>query len=360
MPLDAQEPFLHHRQHLETVQRQRKLQRLRKRSLMQTSQPSLSVVIPIYNEVDNLQPLYERVTAVMEAHAYPFELILVNDGSRDGSRERLDQLAQQDARVKVIHFIRNYGQTAAMSAGFRFASCPLVVTLDADLQNDPQDIPAMLKKLDEGFDVVCGWRRDRQDDYWTRILPSQLANKIISMASKVRLHDYGCTLRIYRRAFLEDIPLYGEMHRFIPIYVTWAGARLVEMPVHHHPRTRGVSKYGLSRIPKVLMDLLTVKFLRDYFVTPIYFFGIFGFLLAFAGLTSMGAAVYMKLAFGTWMHKNPFVLFSVGFFIMALMMFMMGLLAEILIRMNFEIQKKPPYKVQALINLQSPPRPGVP
>lgn len=327
---------------------------------MQTPQPSLSVVIPIFNEVDNLQPLYERITAVMEAHAYVFELILVNDGSRDGSRERLDQLAALDRRIKVVHFIRNYGQTAAMSAGFRFASCPLVVTLDADLQNDPQDIPAMLQKLDEGFDVVCGWRRDRQDDYLTRILPSQVANRIISVASKVHLHDYGCTLRIYRREFLEDIPLYGEMHRFIPIYVTWAGARLVEVPVTHHPRTRGASKYGLSRIPKVLMDLLTVKFLRDYFVNPIYFFGIFGFLLGFAGLASMGAAVYMKFAFGTWMHKNPFVIFSVGFFIMALMMFMMGLLAEILIRMSFEIQRKPPYKVQQLVNLVPPTPPGAP
>jgi dolichol-phosphate mannosyltransferase len=187
-----------------------------------------------------------------------------------------------------------------------------------------------------------------------------VANRIISYASNVPLHDYGCTLRVYRREFLEDIPLYGEMHRFIPIYVTWAGARMVEMPVRHHPRVSGTSKYGLSRIFKVLLDMLTVKFLRDYFVNPLYFFGYFGFLLTFMGVGSLGGAVFMKWHYGTWMHKNPLIIFSVMFLIMALVVFMMGLIAEVLIRMSFEIQKKPPYKVQQYRNMGSMDHPAKP
>ena len=312
----------------------------------------LSVVVPVYNEVDNLEALYQAVVQALTPACGAFELILVNDGSKDGSKQVLDRLAGADSRVKVVHFVRNYGQTAAMSAGFRLASAPLVVTLDADLQNDPRDIPGMLARLEEGFDVVCGWRKDRQDDFLTRTLPSRLANRIISLASRVYLHDYGCTLRVYRREYLAELPLYGEMHRFIPIYVTWAGARLAEMPVRHHPRTRGQSKYGLSRTFKVLLDLLTVKFLRDYYVNPIYFFGIFGFFLGFCGMGSFSAAIFMKLQFGTWMHKNPFVLFGVMFFIMSLVMFMMGLLAEILIRMHFELQGKAPYRIREVKNME--------
>ncbi len=314
------------------------------------TEPALSVVVPVYNEVDNLRELCRQILAVAEAEAIRLEVILVNDGSTDGSRELLDELAAQDTRIKVVHFVRNYGQTAAMSAGFKLARGRIVVTLDADLQNDPADIPALLRRLDEGYDVVCGWRKNRKDPLLTRKIPSIIANKIISVTSKVPLHDYGCTLRAYRREFLEDLPLYGEMHRFIPIYVTWAGARLTEMPVHHRPRTRGRSKYGLSRVFKVMLDLVTVKFLRDYYVNPIYFFGYFGFLLGFLGVLSIGAAVFMKVYYGTWMHKNPFVIFSVMFFIMALVMFSMGLITEVLIRMNFEIQKKPPYKVLQMVN----------
>ena len=318
--------------------------------MQKAARPSLSIVVPVFNEVDNLEELHKQIVDVSASAPFDFELILVNDGSTDGSKQLLDQLAQDDSRVKVVHFVRNYGQTAAMSAGFRFAKNPIIITLDADLQNDPTDIPALLAKLDEGYDVVCGWRKSRKDPFLTRTMPSWVANKIISKTSKVPLHDYGCTLRAYRQEYLEDIPLYGEMHRFIPIYVTWAGARLTEMPVRHHARTRGHSKYGLSRVFKVLLDLITIKFLRDYFVNPIYFFGYFGFLLAFAGTGSIGMALFMKFQYGTWMHKNPFVIFSVMFFIMALVMFMMGLITEILIRMNFEIQKKPPYKIRRVQN----------
>ncbi len=321
---------------------------------MQTvTDPALSVVVPIYDEVDNLRELCDEIRSVAEREGLDFELVFVNDGSTDGSREVLDELASADERIKVVHFVRNYGQTAAMSAGFKLSRAPVVVTLDADLQNDPSDIPALLARLEEGHDVVCGWRKERKDAFFTRNLPSWVANKIISVTSKVPLHDYGCTLRAYRREFLEDLPLYGEMHRFIPIYVTWAGARLTEMPVNHRPRTRGRSKYGLSRVFKVLLDLVTVKFLRDYYVNPIYFFGYFGFLLGFLGVASIGAAIFMKFYYGTWMHKNPFVIFSVMFFIMALVMFSMGVIAEVLIRMNFEIQKKPPYKVMRLVNFDA-------
>lgn len=326
--------------------------------MQQSAESGLSVVVPVYNEVDNLRELHRKIDEACRAAGQDFELIFVNDGSTDGSRDVLDDLAKTDSRLKVVHFVRNYGQTAAMSAGFRFARRPIIVTMDADLQNDPADIPALLEKLDEGYDVVCGWRKHRQDTFLTRKVPSWVANKIISVSSKVPLHDYGCTLRAYRAEYLEDIPLYGEMHRFIPIYVTWAGARLVEMEVRHHARTRGDSKYGLSRVFKVLLDLATVKFLRDYYVNPIYFFGYFGFLSGFAGLASIGAAVFMKYYYGTWMHKNPFVIFSVMFFIMALVMFSMGLITEVLIRMNFEIQKKPPYKIRNKRNFDEPSTTG--
>jgi len=316
------------------------------------AEPELSVIIPVYNEAGNLRPLHGRLTRALEQLSRTYEILFIDDGSNDGSKSILDALAQEDPQTRVVHFVRNYGQTAAMSAGFRFARAEIVVTLDADLQNDPDDIALLLDTLERGADVVCGWRKERKDPYLTRILPSRIANKIISVASKVPLHDYGCTLRAYRHEFLKDIPLYGEMHRFIPIYVVWAGARLTEVPVRHHPRTQGKSKYGLSRIFKVLLDLITVKFLRDYFVNPLYFFGYFGFLATFLGMGSLGAALFMKFYYGTWMHKNPFVIFSAMFFIMGLVMFMMGLITEVLIRMNFEIQKKPPYKVRAFRNFE--------
>ena len=230
----------------------------------------VSMVVPVYNEVDNVRPLVEAIAAAMGET--PYEIVLVNDGSTDGSDAVLNAMAAEDSTIRVVHFVRNYGQTAALTAGIRHAKSPIIVTLDADLQNDPADIPAMLTKLDDA-DVVCGWRKDRKDPWLSRTMPSRLANALISKLSNVPLHDYGCTLRAYKREFLEQIPLYGEMHRFIPIYVTWAGAKLIEVPVRHHPRVRGTSKYGLSRVFKVLLDLTTVKFLRDFFVTPIYFFG---------------------------------------------------------------------------------------
>ena len=220
---------------------------------------ALSLVVPVYEEAGNLRPLHRAIVAALDGAGLPFECIYVDDGSTDASAQELRELAEEDDRVRVIRFVRNYGQTAALTAGIRHAKNPLLVTLDADLQNDPADIPAMLERLNEGYDVVCGWRKDRQDAALTRNFPSKVANALISRLSKVYLHDYGCTLRIYKREFIQGIPLYGEMHRFIPIYVTWAGAKLVEMPVRHHARTIGQSKYGLGRIPKVLLDLTDRK-----------------------------------------------------------------------------------------------------
>ena len=307
-----------------------------------TDAPELSLIVPVYDEEDNLEPLH---TAIIEALTdYRFEIIYVNDGSRDRSAAVLDNIAQQDPRAKVIHFVRNYGQTAALTAGIRSAEAELLVTLDADLQNDPADIPEMMNHL-EHADVVCGWRKDRQDAYLSRTFPSKIANWLISRLSNVYMHDYGCTLRIYRKEFIQDIPLYGEMHRFIPIYVTWAGARLVEVPVRHHPRTRGESKYGLWRIPKVLLDLTTLKFLRDFFVTPIYFFGWLGIGFVAVGLLLMTSSIAL------WMNQgNPElaaalttlgpVLFGLG-----LVEITLGIIAEVLIRMHFELQQKEPYRI---------------
>jgi len=310
---------------------------------------ALSLVVPVYNESGNLGPLHQRIVEALEG--YDFEVLYIDDGSVDASPQELDALAEADPRAKVMRFVRNYGQTAALTAGIRNASHDLIVTLDADLQNDPLDIPAMLDKLDEGYDVVCGWRKDRQDAAITRNLPSAVANKLISNLSKVHLHDYGCTLRIYKAEYIREIPLYGEMHRFIPIYVTWAGARLVEMPVRHHARTRGESKYGLGRIPKVLLDLTTVKFLRDFYVTPIYFFGWLGFILVFAGIV----AGLVAIPFWGWLDQpvlaacltvvSP-MLASFGVVEITL-----GIIAEVLIRMHYDIRQKAPYRVRLTRNM---------
>ncbi len=307
--------------------------------------------MPVYDEEGNLEALHAAIQAAMGARRW--EVIYVNDGSRDGSAAVLDRLAAADPRARVVHFVRNYGQTAALTAGIRLARAPVLVTLDADLQNDPADIPEMLGLLDR-CDVVCGWRRDRQDTVLTRTLPSRVANALISRLSNVHLHDYGCTLRVYRREYIQGIPLYGEMHRFIPIYVTWAGARILEVPVRHHPRVKGVSKYGLSRIPKVLLDLTTVKFLRDFYVTPIYFFGWLGIVfLLLGGVALLGAVA-------AWAGGLPLLataLLVIGPVLGAsgAVQLTLGIVAEVLIRMHYEIQQKAPYRIRSVRNL-----PGVP
>src|SRR5436305_473455 len=259
------------------------------------STPDISVFLPVFNEEPNLRPLHEKLNQALAQLGRTAEIIYVDDGSSDGSLNVLREIAARDPRVRVIALRRNYGQTPAMAAGIHAARGRVLIPMDADLQNDPADIARLLDKIDEGYDVVSGWRKDRKDPLITRKIPSQIANSLISWIGGVPLHDYGCSLKAYRRESLEDVHLYGEMHRFIPIYASWSGARVTEIPVEHHPRTMGKSKYGLSRTIKVVFDLMTIKFMASYQTKPIYVFGTFGF-IAFAVSFLAGLyAVFLKL-----------------------------------------------------------------
>lgn len=311
--------------------------------------PLLTVTVPIYNEEANIAPLYEKIRAAVDALGKPWELVLVDDGSRDGSAALLDALAVRDPRVAVIHFARNYGQTAAMQAGMDHARGDVIVPMDGDLQNDPADIANLLAKLDEGYDVVSGWRRDRQDHAIKRNLPSRLANSLISRVSGVRLHDYGCSLKAYRREVLDGVKLYGEMHRFVPIYAAWNGARVTEIPVAHHPRIHGESKYGLERVIKVVLDLMVVKFLFRYSSKPIYLFGGFGLLSIFLGVLAGLWSVALKLFYGTSFSVTPLPLLCVFLGVVGVLSILMGLLAEMLNRTYYESQAKPVYKVARVV-----------
>ena len=250
-----------------------------------TPEEMISVIIPVFNEEKNILPLYEKLTAVLKQLQQGYEVIFIDDGSTDNTLNHLRRISKDDPSVKVISFLRNYGQTAALSAGIDFSKGTIIIPMDGDLQNDPEDIPLLLQKIEEGYDVVSGWRKDRRDHFLRRRFPSIIANKIISFLGRVPLHDYGCTLKAYKRGILKNIRLYGEMHRFIPIYAKWVGARVTEIPVHHFPRTSGFSKYGMMRIFKVILDLMVVKFLLSYSQKPIYVFGGMGFFMIFAGLS---------------------------------------------------------------------------
>jgi glycosyltransferase involved in cell wall biosynthesis len=311
----------------------------------------LSITIPLFNEEENIQPLHERLVRELEALARPFEIILVNDGSSDGSERILDALAAKDPRVKVVHFRRNFGQTAAMMAGIHYASGEIIVPMDGDLQNDPADIAKLLAKLDEGYDVVSGWRKDRKDHSLRRNLPSRIANLLISRISGVHLHDYGCTLKAYRKDVVKGVKLYGEMHRFIPIYASWEGGRVAEVPVTHHARIHGGSNYGVDRVLKVVLDLIVVQFLARYAVRPIYVFGGFGIaslVLAFlAGLW----ALYLKFFQGVSFIQTPLPLLVVMLVVTGGMSTLMGLLAEIIMRTYYESQGKAVYVVKSTLNL---------
>ncbi|MBI5164225.1 MAG: glycosyltransferase family 2 protein [Magnetospirillum sp.] len=311
---------------------------------------SVSVVIPLYNEEQNVRPLCERLFAVLDALPNPVEVIIVDDGSRDRSLSLLQAEAAARPNLCVVAFRRNFGQTAAMMAGIDHATGDIVVMLDADLQNDPRDIPALLAKLDEGYDVVSGWRRNRKDAAIKRNFVSRVANLLISEVSGVKLHDYGCTLKAYRRDVLKGVRLYGEMHRFVPIYATWMGARVTELPVTHHPRLRGASKYGLERIFKVILDIMVVKFLAMYFAKPMYVFGGFGLLSIFGGLGVFGLVVFLRLFEGVSMIQTPLPILSVMMVVTGLMSLLMGLLAEMMVRTYYESQNKQPYLVHSVIN----------
>ena len=317
--------------------------------VVSTGRPELSVTVPIYNEEDNVNPLHERTAAALDALGRSWELILVNDGSKDRSAERLDAIAAADPRVRVVHLRRNYGQTAAFMAGLDHARGDIIVPMDGDLQNDPVDIGRLLAKLEEGFDVVSGWRKDRKDAAIKRNLPSRIANDMISKVSGVHLHDYGCSLKAYRREVLDGVKLYGEMHRFVPIYAAWNGARGTEREVTHHPRVHGESKYGLERVIKVVLDLVVVKFLFRYASKPIYVFGGFG-LLNFAGAALAATwALYLKLFESTSFIQTPLPVLSVILFALGVMSFLMGLLAELLNRTYHEAQDKPVYRVARVV-----------
>jgi glycosyltransferase involved in cell wall biosynthesis len=318
----------------------------------------LSIAIPIYNEAGSIGLLYDRVRTALEKQPRPWELILVNDGSSDGSDELLDELAAKDSRVKVVHFRRNFGQTAAMMAGFDFAQGEIIVPMDGDLQNDPEDIPLLLAKLDEGFDVVSGWRKDRQDSAIKRNVPSIMANRLISWVSGVRLHDFGCSLKAYRREVIEGVRLYGEMHRFLPIYAKWHGAEIAEVVVRHYARQHGSSKYGLERVLKVLADLLTVKFLDRFQQKPMYLFAGAG--LAFFVISVI--AFFLALVFKFFVTpakafvETPLPLITAVAGSAGVMCILMGLLAEMIVRTFYESQGKRVYLVRATRNLEPTPR----
>lgn len=315
--------------------------------------PRLSVFLPVYNEAENLLTLQQKIIAALENLGQTFEIIYVDDGSTDRSLEILRQIAATDNRVRVISFRRNYGQTAAMAAGIDAARGEILIPMDADLQNDPADIARLLTRLDEGYDVVSGWRADRQDAFFTRVLPSKIANSLISRVGGVPLHDYGCSLKAYRREVLKEVNLYGEMHRFIPIYASWAGARVTEIPVTHHPRIAGRSKYGLSRLIKVIFDLVTIKFMSRYMTRPLYVFGSAG-LLAF-GLSALSTLFALLMKYADWPHhadfiQTPLPVMAMIMLVLGIQLFLMGLIAEVNVRTYHEAQNKSVYTIRTKIN----------
>jgi glycosyltransferase involved in cell wall biosynthesis len=315
---------------------------------MAKDSPEISVVVPLLDEQDNIGLLYEQITQTL-AGRYSFEIIFIDDGSTDESFAVLEKLHKADAKVRVIRFRRNFGQTAALAAGFAHARGRIIVAMDADLQNDPADIPKMISKLDEGYDVVSGWRKKRHDKALTRLLPSKIANWLISRITGVKLHDYGCTLKAYRYEVLAETKLYGEMHRFIPALASWSGAKIAEMVVNHRPRTAGAGKYGLARTWKVLLDLITVKFLGSFSTKPIYIFGSLG-LLSAAGAIIFGIIViYEKLSHGNDMSGNPLLVLTAVFIIATIQFILMGLLAELLVRTYHESQNRPTYVIKEIL-----------
>ena len=310
----------------------------------------LSIVVPIYNEVENVPELHEELYGVLVTLGRPYEIIYVDDGSKDGSHALLKRIADEHPEVVVIQFRRNFGQTAALAAGLEASKGDVVIFMDGDLQNDPAEIPRLLQTMDEGdFDVVSGWRKNRQDAELSRKLPSRMANWLISKVSGVELHDYGCTLKAYRRDVLKNVKLYGEMHRFIPAYAHWAGATVTELPVNHRARKYGKSKYGINRTIKVLLDLLTLKFLSSYSTKPIQLFGGLGAMCFFLGALATLLTLYSRLFEDVRVHRNPVALIAVFLFLAGLLFITQGLLAELVTRTYFESQGKSTYVIRSIL-----------
>ncbi|RUM42456.1 MAG: glycosyltransferase [Desulfurobacterium sp.] len=313
----------------------------------------ISIVIPVYNEEENVPILYDKLREVLEKIPYDYEIIFVDDGSIDRTREIVEKIASKDKKVKVIEFARNFGQTPAMMAGMDYATGDVIVTMDGDLQNDPEDIPRLLEKIEEGYDVVSGWRKNRQDAAISRKLPSKIANWLIGKMTGVKIHDYGCTLKAYRSDVIKKVRLYGELHRFIPALASTVTSvsRIIEIPVKHHPRIYGKSKYGISRTFKVLADLFFIWFLKKFMQKPIHFFGILGLVLFFAGLIPFLYLVGLKLT-GHSIGGRPLLIISVLLILSGIQMFTTGIISEILMRIYFESQDKKPYVVGRVVNLE--------
>jgi len=311
---------------------------------------NLSLIIPVYNEEENIPLLFDAIQQALKPIKRSWEVIFVDDGSRDKSLDVLESLARKDPKhVRVVVFRRNFGQTAAITAGIDHSQGEIIVLLDADMQNDPADIPMLLAKLDEGYDLVSGWRKDRKDNFLTRTIPSNLANGLISWVTGVHLHDYGCTLKAYRRDALKGFRLYGEMHRFIPVFAHSVGARITEIPVHHHPRKFGVAKYGLERTVKVILDLFTVKFLLDYSHKPMRLFGGAGILLMLVGMADLLYLFIRRMWWNVPAFSSPLLLVGVMFVILGGQSILMGLIAELLARTYHESQSKPTYTIRTIL-----------
>ena len=313
----------------------------------------LSVILPVLNEQDNLEILHERLAEALEPLGRDYEVIYVDDGSTDGSWEGLKKIAARDRRVRLVRLRRNFGQTPALAAGFAHSRYPILVTLDADLQNDPRDIPRLVEKLGDSYDVVSGWRRHRKDPWLTRLLPSHIANFLIRKVSGVPLRDFGCTLKAYRREIMQDLSLYGEMHRFLPVLAQWVGGRVTELEVAHHPRTRGVSKYGLLRTYKVLVDLITLKFIGDFQSRPNYIFGGFGLLSLMLGFLALDVVAYRVFVLRR-LEATPMVFLMVIFFLTGVFSLFIGFLAEIVIRGFYDTRRKPAYYVRETVGVDPP------
>jgi glycosyltransferase involved in cell wall biosynthesis len=313
---------------------------------------NLSVIIPIKDERDNLKPLYQQLRQALDPLDSDYEVVFVDDGSADGSFAALKELATADARVKVVQLRRNFGQTAALQAGIDWSSGEILVTMDGDLQNDPADIPALLDKLAEGFDAVLGLRANRQDRVFVRKIPSWLGNWLIRKVTGVQIRDMGCTLRAMRRDLAEALPLYGEMHRFVPVLAQQYGARLAQIPVRHHPRSAGKTKYNLSRTFRVVLDLITIKFMHSYLTRPMHVLGLAGLVAMGLGLVSLLATIWMKANRGIFMTGNPLLLLSVMLELVGVQFISMGLIGEVLSRTYFESQGKTAYGVRATLNLE--------
>lgn len=310
----------------------------------------ISVVIPAYNEEENIPILYDKLKKVLGSLGEDYEIIFIDDGSTDRTPEILKDLAQKDKKIKVIRFRRNYGQTAAIYAGFEHANGEVIITMDADLQNDPEDIPKLLDKMREGYDIVSGWRKNRKDPFLSRKLPSKIANWIISKVTGVELHDYGCTLKAYRADIAKRYRLYGDMHRFLPALAKRFGAKITEMPVKHHPRLYGKSKYGIDRTIRVILDIFLVKFLNEYITRPLYVFGGIGFILFFSGTLFGLYLTILKLFFGQDIGHRPLLILSVLLILSGIQLISTGIIAELIIRTYYESKNEKPYIIEETIN----------